>query len=382
MLAVAIVCALGVMASAVPASAQQNMYGSQSGHPPASAPMVIPGNQGGGGTTLELPSSGIVHQNQPNIPPPQPPQQDLTIPTRQLRDQPGYQQVTVTVTQPNGSYLTDLQKQDFTLYMDGQQRPIQFFRQDINTPVSIGILVDTSGSMEPKLPQARAAIMEFLRNLNDRDDVFLLAFSGRPFKLQDFTDDHALLASRLGLLHAYGSTSLYDAVVTGMVMLQRGRYDKRALLVLTDGMDNTSTHVLDDVVALARRQGVLIYSIGIGDPNASPIGLSFGPFSIGGDGEQVDVRTLRMLSTETGAKTYNVRVVGDGNALRADCSEISRELRQQYTVGFLAPDPGAGGYRGLRVDVPTHPGVDVRVRKGVDVGSRSPAGSAYAGAPY
>jgi Ca-activated chloride channel homolog len=379
-LGLAVACALSVMAFAVPAAAQQNMYGSQSGPPPVSAPMVIPGNQGGGSATLELPSSGISHQNQYNVPPP--PQQDLTIPTRQLRDQPGYQQVTVTVTEPNGSYLTDLQKQDFRLYMDGQQRPIEFFRQDLNTPVSIGILVDTSGSMEPKLPQARAAIMEFLRNLNDRDDLFLIAFSGKPFKLQDFTEDHSLIASRLGLLHAYGSTSLYDAVVTGMVMLQRGRYDKRALLVITDGMDNTSSHSLDDVVALARRQGVLIYSIGIGNPNASPIGLSFGPFSFGGDGEQVDVRTLRMLSTETGAKTYNVRVIGDGNALRADCSEISRELRQQYTVGFLAPDPGAGGYRGLRVDVPTHPGVDVRVRKGVEVGSRPPAASAYAGSPY
>ena len=93
------------------------------------------------------------------------------------------------------------------------------------------------------------------------------------------------------------------------------------------------------------------------------------------------MKTLRMLSTETGRETYNIRVVGDGGALRNACSEISRELRQQYTVGFLAPDPTAGGYRGLRVDVPTHPGVDVRVRKGVEVGSRSSTGSAYAGSP-
>src|SRR5579864_7981144 len=84
-----------------PACAQQNLYGQGQQPPPISAPVVIPGHQGGGGATLELPSSGVVHQNQTNIPPPQPPQQDLVIPTRQLRDQPGYQQVTVTVTQPN-----------------------------------------------------------------------------------------------------------------------------------------------------------------------------------------------------------------------------------------------------------------------------------------
>ena len=135
--------------------------------------------------------------------------------------------------------------------------------------------------MQPKLPQARAAITEFLRNLNDRDDVFLFAFSGKPFMLQVFTTDHSLVEDRLGLLHAYGSTSLYDAIVTGLVVLQRGRYDKRALLVVTDGMDNTSGHSLDDVVALARRQGVLIYSIGIGDPNA-----------VGPGGASIQIRTL------------------------------------------------------------------------------------------
>jgi Ca-activated chloride channel homolog len=379
---VATMCLLSAVMIAAPAAAQQNMREAGTPPPPLSAPMVIPGNQGGGSsTTLELPTAPA-RQNQPNIPPPQPPEQELVIPMRQLRDQPGYQQVTVTVTDPNGSYITDLQKQDFKLYMDGQQRPIEFFRQDLNTPVSVGILVDTSGSMQPKIPQARTAILEFLRNLNDRDDVFLFAFSGKPFKLQDFTTDHSLVASRLGLLHAYGSTSLYDAVVTGLVMLQRGRYDKRALLVVTDGMDNTSAHSLSDVVALARRQGVLIYSIGIGNPNAGGPSIRLGPFVIGSDeSDEVDVDTLRMLSTETGAKTYNVRVVGDGGALRTACSEISRELRQQYTVGFVAPDPGAGGYRGLRVDVPTRPGVDVRVRKGVDVGSRSTAGSAYAASP-
>jgi Ca-activated chloride channel family protein len=385
-IALATLCLLGAITLAAPAGAQQNMrdLGTQA-PPPNSVPVVIPGNQGGGGTTLELPTAPA-RQLQPNIPPPQPPTQELVIPKRQLRDEPGYQQVTVTVTQPNGSYVTDLQKQDFSLYMDGKQRPIEFFRQDLNTPVSVGILVDTSGSMHPKIPQAQAAIVEFLRNLNDRDDVFLFAFSGKPFLLQTFTTDHSLVASRLGLLHPFGSTSLYDAVVNGLVMLQRGRYDKRALLVVTDGIDNTSGHSLDDVVALARRQGVLIYSIGIGNPNAGGPGLSiqFGPLSFGGgdESDQVDVQTLRMLSTETGAKTYNIRVVGDGVALRSACSEISRELRQQYTVGFLAPDPSAGGYRSLRVDVPTHPGVDVRVRKGVDVGSRSTAGSAYAGSPY
>jgi len=139
-------------------------------------PLVMPGSQGGGSTTLELPTAPGAQQNL-NIPPPPPAQQELVIPSRQLRDQQGYEQVTVTVTDPNGAYVTGLNKDDFKLYMDGQDRPIQFFRQDLNTPVSVGILVDTSGSMQPKIAQARLAIAQLLQDLNDRDDVFLVAFS-------------------------------------------------------------------------------------------------------------------------------------------------------------------------------------------------------------
>ena len=177
-----LLCAIVLVGTA---AAQQNMReaGNQPPPPSLSVPMVIPGSQGGGSTTLELPSAPS-HQIQPNIPPPQPPEQELVIPKRQLRDEPGYQQVTVTVTDPNGAYVTDLQKQDFKLYMDGQQRPIEFFRQDLNTPVSIGIMVDTSGSMQPKIPQARAAISEFLRNLNDR------AVRRRPPPSAARRDDH------------------------------------------------------------------------------------------------------------------------------------------------------------------------------------------------
>ena len=383
--ALAAVCL--VVAFAMPAAAQQNLQTAPSYHS-APPPLVLPGNQGnrGGTGTLELPTSPAA-QTQPNFPPPPPTQQELVIPSRQLREAPGYAQVTVTVTDPSGGYVTGLNKQDFKLFMDGQPRPIEFFRQDLNTPVSVGILVDTSGSMFPKLPQAEMAISEFLRDLNDKDDVFLVAFSGRPFMLQGFTTDHSLVRSRLALLHPQGSTSIYDALVIGLAQLQRGRYDKKALLVVTDGMDNTSQHSLQDVVNQARRQGVLIYSIGIGNPNGGGSAGSFaiGPlsFRVGGDDDdEVDTQTLKMLSVETGAKTYNIRAIGDGATMRAACTQISSELREQYTVGFVAPDPSAGGYRSVRVDVPTHPGVDVRVRKGVDVGSRAYAGGGAPGSPY
>ncbi len=340
---------------------------------------AMPGGQGGGGATATLPriapQPGADTATLPRLAP-QPGGAALSLPTRDLRSQQGYKQVTVTVTDQNGRYVTDLGENDFKLLVDGQPRQIAFFRQDLNTPVSVGIIVDTSGSMQPKLAQARAAITEFVRNLNPQDDVFMFAFSSRPFLLQPFTTNHYLILSRLELLHAYGQTALFDTILDGLLMVQHGRYDKKALLVITDGMDNTSEATLGQVVAQARRMGVLIYSIGIGDPNVG--GGSSGSLSSlfgAADVDEVDARTLDLLSSETGAKTYIIREVGDGAALRNACSSISRELREQYTIGFVAPDASRGGFRTVHVDLPSRPGDRIRVRKGVEVGSGAESAS-------
>ncbi len=355
------------------AEAQQGGISAPPTSPPP--PPIFPGSQSPGtGGTLEIPANAPQPQNAlPEPMPPIAPQtgRELEIPSRQVRTQPGYAQATVTVTDRAGAHITDLTKDDFRLYEDGQPRPIDFFRKDLNAPVSIGILVDTSGSMEPKIPQARAAIAEFLRDLNPRDDVFLFAFSERPYMLEGFTTNHSAVMNRLALLHAYGRTALYDVILDGLVMVSRGRYDKKALLVVTDGMDTASSSSIEQVVAQARRQGVLVYSIGIGDPNVSGgFGIALGPLLLGagGDEERVDAQTLQTLSSETGAKTYIIREVGDGELLRQATESISNELRQQYTVGFTSPDPSRGGYRSLKVEVPTHPELSVRVRKGVTVG--------------
>jgi len=351
------------------------------------APVLpIPRSQGPGtSSVLEIP--GNARQPQTAIPAPVSPMApqvgpELEIPSRQIRTQPGYNQATVTVTDRTGGHITDLTKDDFRLYEDGQQRPIDFFRKDLNAPVSIGIIVDTSGSMEPKIPQAQAAIAEFIRNLNPRDDIFLFAFSDRPFLLQSFTTNHSIVMSRLALLHAYGRTALYDVILDGLIMVSRGRYDKKALLVVTDGMDTASSSSLEQVVAQARRQGVLVYSIGIGDPGVGGPGIfAFGPILLGGaEDDRVDARTLQVLSTETGAKTYIIREVGDGELLRQATESISNELREQYTLGFTSPDPTRSGYRSLKVEVPSHPDLAVRVRKGVTVG-HSPETMAYGDPP-
>ena len=387
--AAAIVMLIALLVGAPRASAQQGVFipppNSQNGQSKQNNGSAVlelpttPGAQNGGSLNLPQVNPELNPQYNPGLNPQFNGQhgQELEIPPRQLRTQSGYEQVTVTVTDQNGRYLTGLQKGDFDLYIDGVQRPVEFLRQDTNTPVSIGIVVDTSGSMEPKIPQARAAISGLIENLNAQDDIFLFAFSNRPFLLQPFTTNHSLVMSRLALLHAYGQTALFDTVLDGLIMVQHGRYDKKALLVVTDGMDNTSQATLPEVIGQARRMGVLIYTIGIGDPNSGSMpGIAIGPFMFGGDIDQVDSQTLSELATETGARFYLMREVGDGEKIRAACEQISTELREQYTVGFVAPDPSRTGYRSLRVEVPNHPEAVVRVRKGVTVGG---PGTEYAG---
>jgi Ca-activated chloride channel homolog len=364
MTAIALVCLAIVLAGVSPAASQQGGFGA-----PASK------INGQGDSVLEVPG-GLANQSgkdgltTPNLASQQGP--GLEVPARGLRSQSGYEQLTVTVTDQGGRYVTGLQKGDFRIYVDGIQRPLEFLRRDAITPVSVGILVDTSGSMEPKLPQARAAIAQFIRDLNPNDDIFLYAFSDEQFLLQSFTVNHDLVMRRLGLLHAYGDTAIFDTIIDGLHAINFGRYDKKALLVVTDGMDNASRATLPQVVVRARRMGVLIYSIGIGDPKSSRVGFGIGSLLLGGNRDHVDAQMLRELSSETGARTYLLGEVGDGELLRQDCIAISNELREQYTAGFVVTDPSVSGYRSLRVDIPGKPELTVRTRKGVTVGPGAP----------
>ncbi len=291
----------------------------------------------------------------------------LEVPSLNLRSQPGFEQVTVTVTDSSGKYVTDLKEDDFRVLEDGQQRPIGFFRVDRSVPVSVGIVVDCSGSMSSKMWQARQAITRMVEDLDLRDDIFLESFSIEAHLLQPFTLNHTEIIDHLDFLHPLTETALYDAVYMGLYEMRHARRDKRALLVVTDGMDNRSEIDRGRVVDAARAMKVLIYTIGIGnEARTEEKGFMKGFWS--SDDNQVDMDTLNTLSDETGARSYNLHEAGDGVELARDCEAISKELTQQYTVAYLSPDVGRPGYRALKVDIPKHPELSVRVRKGVAIG--------------
>jgi Ca-activated chloride channel homolog len=334
-------------------------------------------NQGAPDQTLTLPQAAPQTSPPPAMVSPRLKGQEgtLEVPTTERQPQTTVGRIQVTATDDTGRWIQDLRKEDLTLYEDGMQRPVLGLQRDTDTPVSMGIVVDTSGSMSWKLQAAEAALQHFVQTLNPRDQVFLTAFSTRSFLLQDFTDNPAALNRAIGILHADGETALYDAVIQGLQKVEQGRWPKKALLVMTDGMDNSSSNSLNDAIQAARRAGVLIYTVGLGTTDGQTMGTiplfggslriggGFGRRNMGGGGEdeRVDAATLQRLSEETGATTFvmNPRVT-DMSALDAHFQSISAELREQYTVRYAS----AGGARPHQIRVEgSRPGVEVRAPK-------------------
>jgi Ca-activated chloride channel family protein len=328
-----------------------------------------------GKQVLEIPSRPQQQSIEPprrqaEIPPPRP--QPELPPRRQNEIVSPPQSVTVTVTNPQGGYIPGLQREDFTLYEDGVPQELTYFNTGENEPVSLGLVVDTSGSMKSKIERARQALRRFIDSIRPQDEVFIAEFNQQPGLLQDFTDSRMLLMQAITLLRPVGGTALYDAVLDGLRRVKTGRNQKKALVIVTDGIDTGSYSSLGQVIMAAKRSGVLLYTIGIGNPQGGrDMGgpsIMIGPFAVVGGGmsdDRVDSQTLRQISGETGAEHFLLNpadVMGSSAVLDAAVQTISRELRQQYTLGYrssLPPDR----YRSVRVE--THrDDVIVRTQKG------------------
>ena len=266
--------------------------------------------------------------------------------------------VTVTVTDFEGEYIPDLEPQDFSLYVDSVRQKIVYFNTGRREPVSLGLVVDSSGSMRAKKGPARHALQGFIGQIKRGDEVFLEQFSHQLTMLQDFTDSRMLLAQAITQLRPVGGTALHDAIVDGLHRVKRGRHQKKALVLITDGYDTASLTPLDEMLDTARRSGVLIYTIGIGNP-WSYLGdrrrIMIGRYAmLPNQGvERVDVKTLQQISTQTGGKHFllnTASVQGIRATLAQATQTISQELRSQYSIGYAAHEDGEHH----RVRVETH----------------------------
>src|SRR5258706_2540756 len=254
----------------------------------------------------------------------------------------------VVVKDHQGKLVAGLAREGFTVYDNGRRQDVALFTNE-DTPVSIALVVDDSGSMRTKLGEVIASALGFARWSNPDDELFAIAFNdtvrdalgGRSITV----GDQAELAAALRTLVPTGRTALYDAVLTGLGHLRNAKHSRKILVVVSDGGDNASGATLERVLAEAHRTNVTIYAIGVYDEDAP----------------DTNPRALKKLTAETGGDRFLRRSPG---ALMQACERIAREIRSGYTLGFEPPDRDGTYHRvrvlldgaGRRFDVRTRPG--------------------------
>ena len=239
----------------------------------------------------------------------------------------------VTVLDGAGNPVEDLELEDFTVYEDKVEQTISHFSLHRNLPIRMGIVIDTSGSMEETLPTVQRVVMGFLRDLlRPRDRAFIEVFSDRPDMLTGFTADFTTIENALLALFPDRATAFYDAVVMGLFQFS-GVSGRRAMVVLTDGEDTQSKNSFDDALGYAQRMGVTIYMVGV-DIGKTKISTRW---------------QISRLAEATGGKAFFVS--GDSE-LDKIYSEINRELRTQYVLAYTSnSEKPADELRKIKVEV-------------------------------
>jgi VWFA-related protein len=230
--------------------------------------------------------------------------------------------------------VSGLAKEDFQVYEDGVQQQIKHFSHDDN-PVTVGLVIDNSGSMRPKRADVIAAALAFARSSNPRDEMFVVNFNEKvSFALPDniaFTDKVAQLEVALSRSVPDGETALYDAVAAALTHLKKGTRDKKVLIVISDGGDNASKHKLAEAAALAGQPDVIIYTIGIFDDQ---------------DADR-NPAVLKRLAKDTGGQAFLPRSLKE---IAPICEQIAHDIRNQYTLAYVPTNRNRdGGYRVIQV---------------------------------
>ena len=242
--------------------------------------------------------------------------------------------VPVTVTDPMNRLVTGLEKENFLLTDGGQQQVIRHFSSE-DAPISLGVIFDVSGSMADKIDKSRQAVVEFFRTANPQDEFFLITFSEKPEVLVDFTSSIEDIQSKLVYATPKGRTALLDAIYLGMDRMRKAHYERKALLIISDGGDNHSRYTEGEIKSMVREADVQIYGIGLFDQNFKSAEEREGP------------ALLEDVTEVTGGRTF---VIGSPNELADVATKIGIELRNQYVLGYRPTNPGRDGkWRKIKV---------------------------------
>lgn len=261
----------------------------------------------------------------------------------------------VTVQDLAGRAATGLVQENFTVFENGVEQPIALF-SDAETPVTWGLVLDRSGSMEDMIGDVHQAALHAIAEGTPEDESFIVTFNQIPQLVHDFEFDRHRLSTALLGLRASGATALWDAVAFTLGHARQGRHQKKVLVVLTDGEDNQSGFAFRELIDFAEREEVLIYTVGMVESGGILSRFRSRPAWLG---------DLETLSNVTGARAHFPRSLEE---CRNTMKEIAREVAHQYMVGYYPRDLARDGrWRSLKVVVKAQPGrpdITARTRLG------------------
>ena len=268
-----------------------------------------------------------------------------------------------TVVDDKNRLVTSLDRNDFTVFEDGQPQKITSFRRE-DIPVAMGILIDNSGSMRDKRQAVNAAAINFVKSSNPQDKVFIVNFNEDFFLDQDFTSSIPKLKDALERIEARGGTALYDAVVASSDHMKKsGALEKKVLLVVTDGEDNASRESLEQAIRrLQEENGPTVYTIGL----------------LGEEHSKRARRALREMAEQSGGMAFFPQGLGEVDSIT---QQIAHDIRNQYTIGYKPSKPQSeGGFRTVKVDANAkgYKKLQVRTRSGYYAGRSRAASDAPA----
>ena len=267
-------------------------------------------------------------------PPPDIADPTLRTHTKPLKKDVDLVLVPVTITDPMNRLVTGLEKENFQLTDNGQEQIIRHFSSE-DAPISLGVIFDISGSMADKIDKSRQAVVEFFRTANPQDEFFLITFSEKPEVLVDFTSSVEDIQSKLVYAVPKGRTALLDAIYLGMNRMRKAKYERKALLIISDGGDNHSRYTEGEIKSMVREADVQIYGIGLFDRDAKTPEEREGP------------ALLDEVTEVTGGRTF---VIASPNELADVATKIGIELRNQYVLGYRPTNPARDGkWRKIKV---------------------------------
>ncbi len=258
-----------------------------------------------------------------------------------------------TVLDDRGRFVPDLKEENFRVFEDKVEQKLSLFKRE-DVPVSVGLVIDNSGSMRDKRDRVNTAALTFVKTSNPQDEAFIVNFNDDYYLDldKDFTSDINEMKEALERVDSRGSTALYDAVIGSLDHLKKGHRDKKVLLIITDGEDNASRKSLAVTVQEAQRTDTLIYAVGLLSQESK-------------SSAKRARRALNELSTATGGLAFFPENTSDAESI---CTQIAHDIRNQYTLAYYPSNARRdGSFRAVQVDVIPPRGrgrLSVRTRNG------------------